>query len=289
VFQRLRRGVLIGDEVNIKFLRASIPVTNGLSGEDTLTLLEVWLDNSEYILYHILEMAALRRQVLSSEVFELLRQRIISLEIFPGSRVDIPSLSKELEVSAIPIREAIKRLTERGLVISTPGLSYRAIQINEDTVRDVFALRRLLEGDAVFGVRARLCRKQIARSRERSVELLSGSISTRALRKLFDAEDVELHMKIIVASSPNRMLLEHYKQMSDITTIITHLNNRIEQSLHEHIGILDALLAFDIEEARQQLLAHLNSAEEACLPVPSSGEEWLATYERAYGLEAHLI
>jgi len=84
------------------------------------------------------------------------------------------------------------------------------------------------------------------------------------------------------------MLREHYKQMSDITTIITHLNNRIEQSLHEHIGILDALLAFDIEEARQQLLAHLSSAEEACLPVPSSEEEWLATYERAYGLEAHL-
>jgi len=247
------------------------------------------LDNSENFIYHILKMPALiRRQVLSSEVFVLLRKRITSLEIFPGSRIDIPSLSRELEVSAIPIREAIKRLVERGLIVSTPGIGYHAVQVDGDTVQDVFALRRLLEKDAILSVQLQFRRNHIARAREHSLGLLSQSISTKKLRKLFDVVDTELHTGIIINSSSNRMLRNFYKQMGDITTIITHLNDRIEQSLHEHIGILDALLANDIEEAQQQLLLHLRNAEEACLPVPSSKEGWLARHKHIYGLETDL-
>jgi len=229
----------------------------------------------------------LQRQVLSSEVFELLRERITILEIFPGSRIDIPSLSKELQVSAIPIREAIKRLAERGLIVSTAGIGYHAVQIDEDTVRDVFALRQLLEKDAILGVQVQFRRNQITRAREHSLQLLSQLVPIQTLRRLFDAVDAELHTGIIINSSSNRMMRDFYRQMDDITTIITHLNDRIEQSLHEHVSILDALLANDIEEARERLLLHLRNAEEACLPVPSSEEGWLKRYRSIYGLETY--
>jgi len=234
-------------------------------------------------------MTALRRQILSSQVFELIRQRVTSLEIPPGSRIDIPSLSTELEVSAIPIREALKRLVERGLILSTTGVGYHVVQITEATVHDVFALRRLLEGDAVLRLKVELYKEQLVQARDNNMRLLSAPSDLTRLRRLFDKVDEELHTGIIISSSANKMLREFYGQMGDITIIITHLNDRIRQSLREHIRILDALLAYDSEETRQRLLAHLDNAEEACLPVPSSEEGWAERYKQINGLETQLV
>jgi len=216
----------------------------------------------------------LRRQSLGHQVCEALRDRFASLEILPGERLDTGTLSAEFGVSRIPIREALKALEERGLVETTPGSGYSARAITDATVHDVFHMRRLLELEALstFPVVEHLAR--IRDLREACGRLLTTADPPHASRKAFDALEIQFHTGLIIASAENALLREAHARIADLTAIIVHLNGGIARALSEHTRVLDLLLEGDLDRAMSALAAHLTSAEQACLPVPRSLEEW---------------
>jgi DNA-binding GntR family transcriptional regulator len=216
----------------------------------------------------------LRRESLGQQVYEALRDRFASLEILPGERLDTGALSAEFGVSRIPIREALKALEERGLVETTPGSGYTVRAITNRTVHDVFHMRRLLELEALsaFSVDEHL--PEIHDLREACTRFLAAADSHSASREAFDALEVRFHSGLIVAGSDNPLLREAHARIADLTAIILHLNGGIARALSEHTRVLDHLLDGERDRAMSALEAHLASAEQACLPVPKSIEEW---------------
>jgi len=98
---------------------------------------------------------ALLVQTLSEQIFTLLRDRIISGKIPVDAAIRQDALAAELGVSKIPLREALARLEQDGLLLSHANRGFFVRPLSYDEVDEVYALRLKLEPDAV-GRAARL-------------------------------------------------------------------------------------------------------------------------------------
>jgi len=218
----------------------------------------------------------LRRQVLSEQIYDILRDRITTLEFPPGKRIDIAALCRELDVSPIPIREALKSLKERHLVESIPNVGYHTTMLTDQDVREIFRLRRLLEGDAIEAAIRAVLPEDILNIKARNEMLLKEKMPFETVRALFDEADMMLHRNLLVGGSGNNLLIHFYDITSDMMRIVMRVNARIEASAKEHIEILDALIDGDLQSARSKLWEHLGNVETACLPLPRTEEQWLS-------------
>lgn len=89
------------------------------------------------------------RATLTSQLEEALRTDIVAGLLEPGQKLRAADLTALYGVSATPVREAVQRLSADGLVELDPKIGARVASISPDGVRDVFAVRKLLETRAL--------------------------------------------------------------------------------------------------------------------------------------------
>lgn len=80
-------------------------------------------------------------------VVETLREKILNGEIKAGQPLRQAALAEELNVSRIPVREALLQLEAEGLVSFEPHKGATATELNADQVDELFELRAMLEAD----------------------------------------------------------------------------------------------------------------------------------------------
>jgi len=212
----------------------------------------------------------------SDQIYEILRQRIVTLELPPGERVDIGKLTREFNISATPVREALRGLVERGLVHYKKNVGYWVVSLTRKDIEDIFSLRKLLE---CFGLERgfnRIPTEKLDELRDRSLHLLKDSLSSTALRQEFDKTDECLHRELIIGSCNNKFVKIMYSHVNDYVTIVRHLNERIKEAIKEHLRILDAIQEANLEKAKTELSHHLDNSARECLPVPCTTKGWMA-------------
>jgi len=79
-------------------------------------------------------------------VVEILRERILSGEIVAGQALRQAALAEDLNVSRIPVREALLQLEAEGLVSFEPHKGASATELNISQVDELFELRAMIEG-----------------------------------------------------------------------------------------------------------------------------------------------
>ena len=89
------------------------------------------------------------RKTVTSSVVDILREKIISHEIEAGTPMRQNALADELNVSRIPVREALLQLEAEGLVEFAPHRGAVATRISRDEVNELFGLRAILECDVL--------------------------------------------------------------------------------------------------------------------------------------------
>ncbi|MCD8300700.1 MAG: GntR family transcriptional regulator [Clostridiales bacterium] len=82
-------------------------------------------------------MAVIKRLSLVDQVYEKLRGRIVSLEFPFGSKLNVSQLQDEYGVSSTPVREAMNRLLNDGLIEFENNIGARVVDFSEDDVRQV--------------------------------------------------------------------------------------------------------------------------------------------------------
>ncbi len=82
-------------------------------------------------------MAAIKKLSLVDQVYEKLREQIITLQIPLGSKLNVSKLQEEYGVSSTPVREALNRLLNDGLVVLENNVGARVIDLTDDDVRQV--------------------------------------------------------------------------------------------------------------------------------------------------------
>lgn len=93
---------------------------------------------------------------LRTHVMKELRAQILSGRYRPGERINESKIARELNISRIPVREALSQLQEQGLLTSHERRGMFVTKLSDDEVQQINSLRLVLEAEAIRLARARM-------------------------------------------------------------------------------------------------------------------------------------
>jgi len=86
---------------------------------------------------------------LQGRVYQTVKQMILDGRLRPGQKLAERDLTEQLNVSRTPLREALNRLAQEGLIISKPQRGHFVLAVDAKTVEDLYELREVLEAHAI--------------------------------------------------------------------------------------------------------------------------------------------
>jgi DNA-binding GntR family transcriptional regulator len=204
----------------------------------------------------------LKQRALYEEVAELLRQRIFSRELPPGSWIDELKLAEEYGISRTPLREALKVLATEGLVTMKVRRGAYVTEVNEKDLTDVYHLLSLLESDAASEVARQASDKHL-----KELQILHDSLEKAANnRERFFEINEAFHMRLLEIAN-NRWRDQMVADLRKVMKLNRHNSllktGRIEESLNEHRAIMAAMSARDAELAARAMRRHFANGLEA--------------------------
>lgn len=135
-------------------------------------------------------MAVIKRVSLVDQVYDKLREKIVTLQIPFGSKLNVSKLQEEYGVSSTPVREALNRLLNDGLIEFENNVGARVIDITEDDVRQVQELSFAYQMVAARNALRYADRTQMAQEIARYIEQYRKSTdvveSCRCIRDILD-------------------------------------------------------------------------------------------------------
>jgi len=93
--------------------------------------------------------SGMRRNRVETEVYLQLYDLLLSNQFKPGERLPDRKLAEKLGVSRTPVRQALSRLEQAGLVANPLGRGYVVVELNAKQIADLYDLREVLEGYAI--------------------------------------------------------------------------------------------------------------------------------------------
>ena len=194
----------------------------------------------------------------TDEVYARLREQILTGDLPRGEQHSIYRLSAQLGVSRTPVREAVLRLADLGLVTieRNRGVTVRGVQAED--IRDVFELRLLLEVPAAAGEAARA--DEDLRVRLRAALEAMREAARRGDEVVFMRHDRDLHAAL-GESLGNRRLSQEVDRLRDSIQVrgvstIDRTRSMVDIA-EEHAPIVDAVTAGNAAAAADAMRAHL--------------------------------
>lgn len=199
------------------------------------------------------------RETIAERLVILIREDILRFRpgFEPGQRIDIQQLATKFEVSATPVKEALKRLEAHGLVEVRARRGVFVTTLSLRDVEEIVAIRTGIEQLAF-----RLCGGHVApeslEALERSLAACDDYVSAGELERYRD-EDMVFH-RLIVETGGNRRLVALYQRLLDELQVIEVYTPRtmenIEASLREHRHLLSIICQGGLHAIEAEVEAH---------------------------------
>jgi DNA-binding GntR family transcriptional regulator len=198
-------------------------------------------------------------RTLSEQVFEIIRERVITGMIPRNVPIRQDALANELGVSKIPLREALARLEQEGLLTSQANRGYFVRPMSTAEAEELFELRLLLEPPAAALGAANADENDRAATLEAFEALDSAAsnnlASVASCNRTFHTALVRPSGRVLTTQLVERLtvLSERY--------VIAHLKpaGREHRAHLEHRDLLDAWLAGDGATVERLLAAHIQA------------------------------
>ncbi|WP_341913308.1 GntR family transcriptional regulator [Ferrovibrio terrae] len=200
-----------------------------------------------------------RSRQAAPQVLEHLREKIIALELPPGTVLSRTELQLRFGLSSTPIRDALMRLAEESLVEIFPQHATRVSPIDLTLTQQAHFLRRSIETEAVQLLTKQRDPELIARLRE-ILTLQRGLAESGDLARFNDA-DQAFHREIYLAAGvPDLWTLvrRHSGHIDRLRRLYLPIEGRPQQIVADHTAIVDAIESGDPEHARAALRHHLS-------------------------------
>ncbi len=167
----------------------------------------------------------MKRKNLPSEIYDILRTRILGFKLLPGVKISDKDISEELGVSRTPVREALIRLVNQGLVTSLHNRGFTVRQFSIKDVEDVYLLREALEILAVKLAIKRLDADKILQITQLLDEY--PALIASGNRNDFNQADENFHLRIADYSenTPLKMQLNSLHDQLAVLRRYTHMLN----------------------------------------------------------------
>ena len=195
----------------------------------------------------------------TAQVFEHLRELIVSLAIQPGTVLARPQLCEYYKLSASPVREALLRLEEEHLVDIYPQHQTRVRRIDLAQARQAHFLRLSVELE-MAQVLATNRDVLLARTLAGVVERQRASLAAGDLA-MFTQIDMEFHRCLYHAAAvPDlwSMMRSRSGNLDRLRRLHLPLNGKAQSILDEHAAIAHAIARGDAQAAQQTVRTHLS-------------------------------
>jgi len=208
----------------------------------------------------------IQRRNLGDDVYRILWARILSRDLHPGDKLSDLRLSNELGVSRTPVREALHRLLQDGVIRAQPNRGFFVNSFSARDIEEIFEIRAALEALALRSVVSRFPDEDYSWALEKldavesMIETAESEEQIVAANERFLEADQEFH-KYIVEHSGNERLITMinglWAQIAVFQKAGTHVPGYVEVALRQHREIITLLRAGRHTEAIDALQTHI--------------------------------
>lgn len=192
-------------------------------------------------------------RLVSDAAYEQLKNKIVTGELVPGTRLVETKCAGDLGVSQSTVREALARLARDGLVLSIPRRGSYVASLPADTIYHLYEMRERIEPLAM-----RLAMKALSQADHDYLERQLDRLAARTISERIDA-DMAFHERLYELSGfpPLQSL---WPQIEALTRKFFSTSRRLtdaEQIKHTHRAIMRALTDEDEEALEEALQLHM--------------------------------
>lgn len=194
----------------------------------------------------------------ATHAYRHLRELIIRTELRPGSALVESDLMRRLDVGRTPLRDALRKLDDEGLVEILPRRGTFVTQVTLHDLQQIFEVRSGLE-DIVAGLAVERCTVDDLEIMRGMTERLNGNGAADASDVALDGE---LHA-FLLRVARNRLLEDLYRRVADASLRLLYLTNcgmedRVEQRATFQ-AVHTALACHDAEALAETLRDHVRA------------------------------
>lgn len=196
----------------------------------------------------------------SHPAYEHLLEMILNRHLMPGERIPEVKISQELGISRTPVRDAMRRLANEGLIEIYPNRFAKVAEYSEDSIRDIGVVRIALDTMAIRLASMFSSRVDFLRLKEIAQKCYDAmKAGNKKLRWEYDSQ---YHMEL-ANMSRNDLLIKFQKELYlRVRFIMLHHPNPVENEnrhLEQHLELADALMEHDDKRALAIITDHLTS------------------------------
>lgn len=191
-------------------------------------------------------------------IYDTLRARILDQSEAPGSALTESAIALRFGVARPTAKLALERLVADGLLRREAHRAARVPKLSRDDIVDLFAVRRLIEGEATGS---------LARGGTIPADALAAHralLDAARVDGAFAAQDAAFHRALVAGQSSPRLARMHAALMGEIELCIgqvqAHDLMAVAEVAAQHQGILDAVTAGDAATAAARARAHIDGA-----------------------------
>ncbi len=200
---------------------------------------------------------------LADQVYDQVKEMILSGQIKSGEKISEESLSAQFEVSRTPIREALKRLDTYGLIKMEPRSHSSVIDISEKDGRDIGLIRVDLENFAIDNIQMDKFSESLDEICRLSADCQYAlTVGNRA--KSFELDSL-FHLALI-RTTGNSAFADIYERLDAKIQLLrvrqNESNPRLLEYIMQHTRIIEAIKAGKKDEAKALMRSHILHEEE---------------------------
>lgn len=205
-------------------------------------------------------------------IADQLRDRILDGSLEPGSQLGESQLADQLAVSRGPVREALQRLIQEGLLEYVRNRGVFVISLDADDVDDIYFARGFVERAAAEVLMARDDR-EVFEAMAALLDRMAEAADDKDWPRLSDL-DIQFHETIVTASHSPRLGRMFDTLMAETRMCLAALEPaypRPRDIVDEHRAMYDALADGRHDEALERIDAHMARARRKLAADPPSG------------------
>lgn len=218
----------------------------------------------------------IEKTTLRSLVYQQLKELIISAELLPGQRISLRKLAENLDVSTMPVREALWRLEAEKIVVIEDNKTIKVSELSNSELHEITGIRLLLEPEAAQIA----CDLRPERSLRKLKKLQRDMEESITNHKRYLKINREFHFSIYrLANAPNLLgiidnLWARIGPYFNIQVIDSEHLRTVNTPCHERM--LVALTTRDKDMIKDALYVELNATHDRVLPLLNNNQKSLS-------------
>lgn len=214
------------------------------------------------------ESLEIKHQRVADLVLEQLMDCIMSGRIHMGQKLNTEDLARQLGVSRMPVREALKTLEKQGIVESIPYAGSRVVKLTKDDIRQIYIMRKALEPIAAYYTCQKITDQEIGHIKQIQNLLESEMQSDAPSAKRIYLRNREFHFAIYDVSGMDKLCsmihmlwdnLAFYKLIYGLTYVSDPI--AAQAMIDQHRQYIEALQKRDADLLKAELTEGLDRRE----------------------------